>query len=204
MNEFQFHLRYRAYKLHFTTDYDIIKYQGKVKGDSLFAQNKFEKSPQKRLYTSLLKFDCDKFLVSNFIINPNYHITELNSMPCKENYRKWVDRFNILSYNTSQELSNYDSLKELKSFKNNIPLILNDYLKGSLSAESVVIIDQVILKLDEWAEIDHPLIQDNILKLRKYRSFIKLNNQSLKKIFQPFINSKQSEACQDSCENFIT
>ena len=84
---------YHALKLHFTSNYDYMKYNGKANAsvDSFLKRNDrpfFGKVARK------YKDDTKDFFISNFIVNPKGWIGNFN----EENYLNWKKRNQSLKY----------------------------------------------------------------------------------------------------------
>jgi len=187
MNDaFALSILYRALRLHFTQDsYDFVKFQGQVSGNNLLAQQKFNNSKQKFLFTSLGKHkDPKNLIISNLIYNNKSFILDITSEKGYNTFNEWENRQAQLYYNLSQDLNKFEYIKELTSIsRSSLPILIEKYISEDISSESVVLIDSVIHKLDDWQKIKHPLIENNILKLRKYRSFYSPDIEKIKRIF---------------------
>lgn len=170
--------------MHFTSEsYDFIKFRGKVKGNTLFHQKQFNSKGTKHFFERVGQHkNPTELIVANLLVDPKMFIIDIANKG-DDNYKKYVDRRRQLYYNVRQELENY-SLAELSQVnESGIPNIIQGYVAGKTSAESVVLIDACIKKLDTWKTLEHPILQSNILKLRKYRSFVKIDSLKLKKSF---------------------
>ena len=185
-NPFQGLLLYRALRLHFTSNYDIEKYHGKVSGDNLKAQIDFQNDRTRYYYADLVKHpNPQNLIIANLIDDPKRYITNIVGEVGKVCYAKWEGRQEALHYNLSQELELFPAPADLlKITPSGLPNILEKYIAGTISPESVVLIDSVTHRLDTYVRINHPLIDTCLLKLRKYRSFYIPDKEKIKKIFE--------------------
>jgi hypothetical protein len=72
---------------------------------------------------------------------------------------------------------------------NDLPHLINEYIGGRVTPETVVIVDAFANRLDEWAKIDHPLMKKVQLKLRKYRPFVEFDKKRAKSIISKLVQS---------------
>lgn len=188
IDSFQAYQLYRSLKLHFTSEkYDFFLYRGSIKNvKSIKDKNRFLESNTKYYYETLGKHkDPGNLLVSNFIINPKMFITEIISNEGQENYNNRVARLSSLYYNFEQELRQFSSIKQLMSTtSSNLPIIIERYISKRVSAETVVILDSVLNKFDEWQKIDHPLLDKHVLILKKYKPFVPIDKKRIQKVFE--------------------
>lgn len=187
MDAYDASLLYRGYKLHFTSEkYDVLRFNGKVKGDTIAARQRFLQTKQRHFYSTLARHaDPRGLLVSNFIVNPKAFIVDIVTDSGYNHYTDWVRRNSQLYYNFSQELEHFESVKDFKAISGSgIPLLIEKYIEKQISPETVCIIDACTQKLDEWVNLTHPLLEQTILKLRKYRSFVQINRQKIKQSLQ--------------------
>lgn len=128
--------------------------------------------------------DPQGLLVSNFLADPKAFIIDIVSDKGYNVYSNWTGRNASLYYRFTQELEHFDSVRQFSQISDSgLPLLIEKYLEENISPETVVIIDSCINKLDEWAALKHPLLDQTILKLRKYRSFVPLNKEKIKTTF---------------------
>ena len=183
LDSFHASLLFRSLKLHFTTEkYNYFAYNGRIRGDSIAAKNKFEATKTKFFYASLGKHpDPEGLLVANFLAEPRAFIIDIVGDKGYNVYSDWLSRKASLHYRFAQELEHFDSIKEFKEVTDSgLPLLIEKYLEGNVSPETVVILDSCIHKLDEWAQLKHPLLDQTILKLRKYKPFVSYDKKKVR------------------------
>lgn len=181
---FQAYCKYNAWKMHFTKPgYDIIKYNGKIKGDP----DKFMLRPDKYFYQKLSKrSDLDHFVLANMLEEPNIWVGDLFSDKCEKRYTIWKRRRESLTYNFTNDL------KRMKDvFSENIsisdgehPHIVLLYRRGEINLETLVIIEDLLNLIPKWDE----KIKDNIiwpeikLLILKYKPFVQYDRKKCKEI----------------------
>ena len=189
------YITYLALKQHFTTNYDFIKYNGKVKAN----QDSFLKRRDKFFFAKLEKrYKKDEliyFFVSNFVDHDNVWAGNLVSDHSESVYNEWKKRIQSLTYNFKQQcemLAEYDfnGLFEVKEYQH--PQLLRMYMRKIIHPETMIIIDSCVDYLKIWdKEIDDDLIwPKQKLLLDKYKPFMSFNKDKYKKIMKNvFINS---------------
>ena len=134
---------YHALKLHFTSNYDYTKYNGKANAsvDSFLKRNDrpfFGKVARK------YKDDTKAFFISNFIVNPKGWVGNLN----EENYLNWKKRNQSLKYNYKSELvelfHKVESFDEIFQGNGQHPLLLKQLMSKRISLETVSILESIL------------------------------------------------------------
>ena len=134
---------YHALKLHFTSDYDYTKYNGKANAsvDSFLKRNDrpfFGKVARK------YKDDTKDFFISNFIVNPKGWIGNFN----EENYLNWKKRNQSLKYNYKSELvelfHKVETFDEIFQGNGQHPLLLKQLMSKRISLETVSILESIL------------------------------------------------------------
>lgn len=194
INAFEAYKKFSAYKLHFNSkSYDYIKYNGKVKAlSTVAASQKFLASKQKFFYAQLGRHeDPDGLILSNMLVEPKIFITELLTDEANERWEAWRKRQESLSYTLKNELENNDNWKSmLKVLPNGMPFLLDRYIGGEISPETIVIIDYYGHILDDWVKLTNPLIKSRLEPIIKYRPFVKFSKLRCKKILLELSSSK--------------
>lgn len=181
---------YRAYlslRLHFTTDsYDVIKQQGRVKASkqSFFKRRDlFSIKKISELYTDKEVVD---FLVANFVSGDRWG--GVFDHDAKETYMHWKKRIESMTYIFEKEVDNIFNFAEktgityLDMFvaKNKQhPHILKLYLKGTVSIETLVILNKLnnyVEQLDTFLDTD--VIWPDVSRIiKKYSPFLSINKE---------------------------
>lgn len=186
-----------AIKLHFTTEkYDVFKNRGHVKGtrETFNSRNDryiFEKIAQKHQDDR----DIIQFFVSNFAYGNETAIYAGGE--AEELYNEWKrrkqsmtkvfidDLANILNY---CDIKKIDSSTIFKGERGEIPELVNLYITGKVTVESLRIIDDLYPFLDEWKENDsiRIMIGDDIRRIKKLKGFVKYDSDKIAKVFKHF------------------
>jgi len=184
--------RYQALKLHFTSDYDFVKYGGKIR---TISQETFLKRKDQYLFRKLeRKYSDDEltnFFVANFVSKAGVRwVGEMNGPESEKVYLNWLKRMEAFSYFLKQELQyiedNVDKPRMVLATNGEHPPLLKLYLGGKVSAETIISFDKVIDTLDTWNRI----ITDTIVwpevyrQLSKYKPFVPVDKDSIKKVMR--------------------
>ena len=164
---------YLAIKNHFTREsYDFFKYNGKVhvsKEAFLSRRDRFQferlarkcSDPQSHILANLL---CDKTWVGDMLEDEAF-----------EHTKNHVKKLQSMSYIFKNEIEPYGDLKSLfKADDNGYPMILNEYMRGDVTFETVIILDwftDFIRKFDAKLKDDF-LWSKFSVKARKYAPFL--------------------------------
>lgn len=202
MEPFQVYRHYLALKLHFTTEkYDVIEQQGRVKASKNAFLKRNDLFAIRKIAETLSDEEVIKFLVSNFITGDKWGgVFDTRS---KEVYEKWKRRTEALSYVFEQEVTKivnncvkynirFEDCFKIKAGLH--PYILKMYLKGDVSIETLVILNELTQfgkKFDE--EMSDDLVWPDISRIiRKYTPFLHLKNKKEKygKILRSAIGSE--------------
>jgi len=195
VSPFETYQHYLSLKNHFTNPkYDFFKYGAKTRA-SLTSFNKrkdkywFEKTSRK--YSDKEVVD---FLVSNFysVDNPqNLWIGEIINSG-ERNYAEWMKRQQSLTYlfkEQSNELLSENELESLFDCSKGHPKILKKYLSGSLSLETLTILEKIFhFSKDFDKKLDDPVWETVSLKLKKYCPFINIDVFQYKKLLRDIVN----------------
>jgi hypothetical protein len=182
MNEntgFEAYALWNALKLHFTSDsYDYFKYNGKTNvSKQSFTTNK----SKYQFYKLSRKYGIDElknFYVANFLQGKGDWVGEL-MQDGEEHYQKWNKRQQSLTYTFDNDIiylldkvNKPDDLLLVNS--NEFPKLLQYLMDGSITIETVVILNSIMNFLPMWQKE----IYDDIVwpswrqKIEKYTPFI--------------------------------
>lgn len=186
MSPYDSYIMYLALKRHFTTDsYDYLKYNGKVNA----SREAFESRRDKYSFAKLAKKDDPKgFLLANFIVDTDTWIGNLADDPAYDKiYVDWLRRNQALEYNFRLELDRLgDDVDALIRTMGDYPKLYEAYLWGSISIESMVILDSVLNFLPYWKKYinDSVVFPDHARKLQKYKPFVRFERTKMKQIMK--------------------
>jgi len=186
---------FNAIKLHFTTDsYDYIKYHGKTN----VTKNNFSTRKDKYSFYKLSRrFSLDElknFYVSNFLAQDVNWVGDIMGPEGEENYKKWQKVTQSLSYvfkNDIEYLTEIDGV--FKSSGGEYPKFLVEVMRGKVSLETLVIMDDLSNFIPKWNKtITDDIVWPNIRrKCIKYKPFIQYDKKNFESIIKSIINKKE-------------
>jgi hypothetical protein len=193
MNGWEVFKIYEPIKLHFTTKYDVLKYNGKSKNithDRYIQRN--DKALFERISGKINKSEVGHFCIANFIYDSDDWLYKDTMFDV---YTKWKSVRESLTQNFTTDLKKLSEFKaklgswgsyiNKTSSGRNSPL-LQMYLHRFIKPESMIILDRITPFLDGWKDqYDHdPLAENEVFRLTKYRPFSKINLESTSILFQ--------------------
>lgn len=200
LSGYSFFKKYAPIHLHFTTAYDIFRYDGRTKSVS---PEHFENRKDKNLFAKIgKKINNDKeagqFCLSNFILttNDNWIYEDTDHY---ENFLKWKGyRQSFVQHleNEIYELCKHSEKLPLwskfisRTPNGNLPPLLQLYLHRRISADTVVVLNNLHTEfIDKWVSecSTDPFIQKQLVYLKKYTPFIHTNSHKTLPIVQKLI-----------------
>lgn len=187
MNSFQVYSTYVALKTHFSRKtYDYFKYQGSVKT----TEKAYSKRPDKYFFEKISNKYTNKdqvieYFVSNFLINSNFHIIQMNN----ENYLNWQKKMQSFSYLFSTDidviLDRCDTINDCMQCENSSHSdILKLFLGGRIMMETLLMLNRLTGFIDRYDK----LLEDDVIwkqlsfTLKKYDPFISGDPNQVKEI----------------------
>jgi hypothetical protein len=189
MNAYQAWQCYLAMKMHFTTDYDIVKYKGKVR-TSVDAFNRRKNIVF--MFQKLAKVYKDEELInyflSNFVSNPKWDLGSLNNEDSREQFLLWKKRIESLTYTFRQDIEHLCNIHNLEAFDESIifqikqnqhPLLLKEFLAKKINLETLVILNRLYGFVETFDKsLDDKLVWGEVsFLIKKYNPFIKINKE---------------------------
>lgn len=188
---YQLYNVYHTTHLHFTTNYDCLKYNGKSKSISEDSfNNRKDKTRFDQWATKInnRKIALD-FCVFNFANNEeSWFYTEFER--ANDVYLKTKGYFSSLQFNLKNEFNFLESIKADKdiTFKDlvnetkskNKPPLLQLLLRKNISKEFLCLLDKQSTFINEWKENyeSDPLVQNELEILTKYQPFVIINSRN--------------------------
>lgn len=152
---------FHVLKLHFTTDYDYFKYNGKCN----ITIETFEKRKDKyHFYKLSRKYDEEnykQFVISNLLKDTNIWAGNLLEDCAKEYHIKRMATLQSLSYhfkNDCQKIKDITDFNSSLKTEGDYPILLRMAVQGDISDESVCILNCLVNFLPMW----HRKIKDTI------------------------------------------
>ena len=152
---------YHALKLHFNSNYDFNRYNGKANVSvSSFLKRKDRPFFAKVARKYITGENTKKFFISNFIKNPRGWIGDFN----EEHYVQYKKRIQSLRYNYTNEL--LEIFKKVKSFdeifqvnEGQHSLLLKQFLAKNISLETMCILERLVGYTKYWNDnIDENIV----------------------------------------------
>jgi hypothetical protein len=177
---------YRAMRLHFNTDYNFIKYNGKVK----YPVSSFNINKHKYAYDKLAKKYSDEelkqFYLANFVNSENVWIQDLLCHEAQDIYIQFAKRNQSLSYIFENDLLNIfdidDHSKLFKCDSKEFPVLLTKLMRNEICIETVIIMNKFLKFVCKWDKsITDDICWPNIRnKLIKYEPFLEYDKIKFK------------------------
>lgn len=184
--------RYQALKLHFTSDYDFIKYSGKIRkiSEAAFLKRK-DQYIFRKIERKYVNDDLTNFFVANFVSSAGVRwVGDMSGLESEKVYVAWLKRTETFSYQLKEELNKIldevDDPKAMLKTTGEHPQLIKLYMGNKVSAETVIAFDIAFNVLDAWNKV----ISDTIIwpevyrQLKKYRPFVKVDPDNIKKIMR--------------------
>lgn len=193
---------YLAVKLHFTTDYDYHKYEGRVNANLESFTKRNDRYFFHKLSTRYDKNSVLDYFVSNFLVDSKRWIGNLSNNEGIENYTKYLkyqDAFeyhfksdcNVLVDEFSRRGISFDD--GFLADKGQHPRVLRLLLQKRIHFQTALILDSVLSFSKNWDKtIDEKVIWPELSKkFKKFKNFIRFNQTSARLIMKEvFVNAK--------------
>jgi len=179
---------YMAMKLHFESDtYEAPKYNYKTSAKP----QSFWKRKDKYFFAKLAKRFSDpneliQFYTSQFISDSKWVGDMMND---EDNYSQWQKRNQSLTYTFEQDINRLsdkvESFDELLTVTDGQhPLVISEYLSGTICIETVVILDKLTRFMSRAdRQITETIVWPDVSrKIRKYNTFLNPNLEKMKKV----------------------
>lgn len=170
-----------ALKRHFTSDsYSYFKYNGKVK----LNQESFLKRNDKYMFHKLSKKDdLEQFILSNILANEDVWVTGLLDSKADDIHKARRKRVESMTYNFKREMSSIkdrDFNTMLKCTDGQHPQLLRLYQNGTISMESLMIVNECTSVFKHWNKsiVDEIIWPSLYRKMKKYRDFLTLGDKT--------------------------
>ena len=194
MNEaggFEAYEMYHGLKLHFTSNYDYVKYNGKTnvnKNQFMLRKDKFA------FYKLSRKYKRDElfgFYVANMLVNPKIWVGELLTEDADSEYKVWQKTQQSISYVFEQDIHNlFDSVNNpeelLKVVDGQYPLLYTLYTQGKSTKETLIILNDILNFMPMWVKkVDDDIIFPEFIKsCEKYKPFLNYDKVKLKNLLK--------------------
>ncbi len=188
MTDFEVYQLFSSLNNHFFVEsYDYFRYAGQVstKPETYNKKKQGEKYHYQKLAKKYTKDQLENLIVSNLITTDKR--LWIGSLSDKL-YEEWLKRTESIQYNFLSELSelihthNFNDL--FKCENNQHPIILKEYLKGTLSIETFILMNLCVGFFKVFVEklADDPIWLSVYRKCLKYQPFIQKLNTDVSKL----------------------
>lgn len=186
MNAFEVYSTYVALKTHFSRKtYDYFKYKGTTK----VSIEKYNSRPDKYFFEKLSqkykKEEIIEYFVSNFLVNSNFHIIQMND----SNYLEWQRKSQSFSYLFSNDidiiLNRCTTINECMQCKNySHSEIIKLFLGGRIMLETLIMLNRLTKFVDRYDDLlsDDVIWKQLSFTLKKYDPFIQGSSEQVKEI----------------------
>lgn len=180
---YDLYVYYLALKRHFTSNYDFVKYNGKVKANAM----SFENRKDKFFFYKLSRMREGRDLIlANMLEDPNTWIGEMMDEKAMNRYNEWQKRLQSLTYTFKRELNELDDDFDANFIVPNgqHPKLLKLYTQRRISLETLVILVQMAKCLSYWDKnISDTIVFPSINNLiGKYQPFLEYDGNKMKQI----------------------
>lgn len=146
---------YKAIHLHFVSQYDFFKYNGKLKhrittqeqADEFYHSKNYPFS-RKLAKKRKSKLEMVEFLLANLSKNPNMWLEELVDEEAEETFNKWKKTQDSLTYTFTKDinfiLSHNQHLNAYFDTTKGYPPIIEYAMNGDISIESTIILNEIL------------------------------------------------------------
>tara|TARA_B100000700_G_scaffold331342_1_gene463312 strand:+ start:6734 stop:7303 length:570 start_codon:yes stop_codon:yes gene_type:complete len=173
MNEYECYTTYMALKRHFTSDYDIFKYRGKVNNTE---KSRFDVRKDKYFFYKLSKLkDPRSFMLANIVNDPNFFPGDVKNMTCHAVYTNWQKRRQSMGYTFRSEIAKmHEKYDDNLLVKESHPYLMRLVLRGDVCLETFIILNKLTPFFQYWnKKLEGDMIWNDLrLKAVKYEPFL--------------------------------
>ena len=184
MNEFEAYEKYVALKLHFTSEYDYFRYNGKTSVTPKSFNERKDKFHFKRLAKKYDDSTIRDYFIANIIDNKQW----IGNMDIAT-YSQWQARVQSIEYVFSNDVeklltnvTDFDII--FNSDKGNHPKLVKAYLGKKISLETLVIFEKLLRFRKTFnKEITDQIIWPKVnMLIEKYEPFVEANISRCRKL----------------------
>ena len=194
MAPFDCYKTYLALKNHFTKDsYDYHKYCKKTRASLQTFYRRKDRFWFEKVSRNKDDKEVEEFFVSNFITSTDPSKLWIGEIIREGEvvYTEWKKRTQSLSYIFKEETENlFDNRKvdDVFDCSRGHPLVLKQYLNGSISLETLVIYNQIFSFGNDYdKKLKDPVWETVSLKIRKYSPFLHIDVFRYRKILKQVV-----------------
>jgi hypothetical protein len=188
---------WNALRLHFLSDYDYFKYNGKTS----VSKESFAKSKTKYYFYRLArKYSIEEFkglIIANALGGHLNYAGYLESPEGEKNLREWQKRIQALTYHFEQDIIHLFNEYELKDIlavvDDHHPRLLVELMQHKIKFETVIILDDLMNFMPMWQKkIADDVVWPKYSKIiEKYRPFLNYDRPKFRQILKEKMLEKQ-------------
>ena len=166
-------------KRHFTSDYDFIRYKGKVR----VKLATFDKRPDKYWFQKVADHhDPHWLLITNLVDDPHRCVGEI--VKDTHHYAEHMGRIEALTHTVRRDLEGMDNdiCAELSLTAHGHPILARRCLANTVSLETATVISSLTGCGVLWRNSSDQVLKDVGTRLVKYGAFIKFDRDTMRKI----------------------
>lgn len=189
---------WNSLKLHFNTNYDYHKYNGKTNVSKQTFANRKDKYSFYKISRKYSIEEMRDYFVANIVHKDVQWVGEISGSEGEEVYKKWQKRNQRLTYTFENDivhlLDKYDPVDWLK-VTNHYPKLLSELMEGNICIETVVILNDLLNFMSMWEN----KISDDIIwpeyqkKIKKYTPFVLYQKEKCKSLLREKIKDAKTK-----------
>ena len=198
MDGFKAYRYYLAIKLHFTTEkFNVFENRGNVKG----TREAFNARNDRYIFEKLAnKYSEDKEIIQFFVANFAYgnETAIYAGQEAEDNLTEWVKRKQSITQKfiddlaiilTHIEVNKLPTASIFNFIDSTYPVLLELFIGGKISIETLRIIDDLHPILEKWQENNsiRYIWNQEMLRIKKLTGFVKYDRIKVEKIFSHFL-----------------
>jgi hypothetical protein len=185
------YLTYIAIKMHFNSDYDYVKYNGKTRINLNSFLKRNDKFFFRKLAKKYTKEELVEFFVASFVSDSKTWIRNMTSDSTESAYGEWKKTQESLSYLFEEDIrelqEKYTDFNSLFDLKDGHPPVLKLLLQKKIRLETAVILDSLV----GFTSVIDKKLSDIIWKehsqlIKKYRSFLKIDRDKYMRVVKKY------------------
>lgn len=182
---------FHTLKLHFTTKYDYLKYNGKCTINQEAFMLRKDKYTFYKLSRRYKLDELRNFYLANLTKNPKMWSNDLLTEVAADNYKEWNKRNQSLAYKFEQDIryaldrvSRPDEL--LKVVDGEYPLLYNMFSQHDVSLETIIIMNDFMQFIGMWKmKVEDDIIFPDFVKVvEKYGPFVNYERAKMRDILK--------------------
>lgn len=192
MDGYKIYKLYIATKLHFTTEYDVFKTKGAVKG----SKEKYNARNDMWLFEKLSRkfkkpFDAIEYFVSNFAVGHDavvYHSSIADDL-----HKHWIKTKESITHSFKNDCDVILKMLPKKSFNlyqfsgTTIPELMRMHIGNHIGVQTIVILNAFNSFFDNWKKQTNIIFEDECRRIIKSERFVKFDRKKVEDVYNNFV-----------------